>query len=239
MKEECLEERRRLLPSLKVSTVLILVGVVIGVVGVFVIGILSEPTTEELEAIKLQDTANYINAEQGRLGINCNELNSTIRNFLEKHVTPILDVHQPGRNWYKDINADMREQVKKLRYSYSDCERLYSQAQQAGWDGLQGFKYTPGLETQLAILNTLIRYEFCGAHDVKCLDEGFRDLQEAATKIETALVMADAKKTGVKLNQPENKTTQNHGARGPELRVRSFIITSPIPYTAHGTPFKA
>ena len=187
------DDKRTWLTKLGIGTALVLVGVVIAVVGVVAILILNQPSREELEATMRQESVDYIKSEQVRLGINCNDLGTTIGGFLEKDIKPVLNVHQAGRNWYKDINADVRKRIEKLRYNYSDCGRLYSQAQHASWDGLNGFKYTLGLEAQLAVLNALIRFEFCDVHDAKCLDQGFRELHDAVTKIEARLALVVSK----------------------------------------------
>jgi hypothetical protein len=182
-------DKKTWLPKLGIGMALVLAGIVIGVIGVFAIAVLNQPTQQELEAIRLQDSVEYITTEQKRLGANCNESRTAIRDFLERDVKPVMKAHQPGRNWYEDINADVRKRTEKLRYQYAACERLYAEAQRAKWDGLREFGFTAGLETELIILNTLLRFEFCDTRDAECLDQDFLDLQDAVTKIETRLAL--------------------------------------------------
>lgn len=178
--------------KLAIGTALLLVGFLIGVFTVFAFAVRSQPSPEELEAILLQDSIKYIAAEQERLQTDCNELNTIIRVFIEQDVRPMLSSYQPGGDWYKDIDPDMRKRMEKLRYDYSSCGRLYSEAQRIKWEGLKKFGYTTALETELTVLNTLIGFEFCDVHDVKCMDQGFFDLKDAVSKIETRLVASDA-----------------------------------------------
>ena len=173
---------------------LVLIGVVIGVIGVFAIAARNQPSPEELEAIRLQDTVDYIKIEQERLGVNCNELSMTMRDFLEKDIKPVLIAHQFSQNWYEDIDSDVRNRMGVLRDNYFACGRLYRAAQHGKWDGLNGVEFTVELDRDVIVLNTLIRFEFCDVHDAKCLDQGFRDLHDAVSKIETRLALADTKR---------------------------------------------
>lgn len=187
MKVKLVDDEKTWFTKLAIGTAVLLVGIVIGVVAVFAYLILNQPSREELEASMLQESVKYITTEQQRLGVNCNEFNTTIRDFLEKDIKPVLDVHQPGRNWYKDINADVRKRMDSQISNYAACGRLYSEAQRVKWDGLKGFEFTVSFQSSLMVLNTLIGFEFCDVHDAKCLDQGFRDLQDAVTEIENHL----------------------------------------------------
>lgn len=187
MKFKLFEAKTMPFAKLALGAALLFVGIVIGVLTVFVIAVLNKPSPEELKSILLQDAVKYITAEQKSLGIECNELNTAIRTYLEQDLRPILNSYQSGENWYKGIDADMRKRMSKLRYDYSSCGRLYSEAKRVNWDGLERFGYSSALEYELAVLNTLIGFEFCDVHDAKCLAQGFIDLEDAVTKIETSL----------------------------------------------------
>lgn len=179
--------KRKWIAKLGLGTVLVLAGVVVGILGVLVIASLVKPDLKEVEAIKQQYTIEYIKSEQKRLGIDCGALNATTRSFLENNIKPILSASQSSRNWYKDIHADVRNLMDGLRDNYFACGRLYRAAQNVKWDGLNGLKYTIELDREITVLNTLVGIEFCNEHDVMCLDQGFRDLRDAVTKIETRL----------------------------------------------------
>lgn len=173
--------------KLAFGTALLLVGIVVGVVAVLAYIILNQPSREEIEADMRQESIKYITSEQQRLGINCSEFNITIRNLLEKDIKPVFKIHQPGRNWYKDISSDLRKRMDSQLSNYSSCGRLYSEAQRVKWDGLKGFEFTVGFQSNLMVLNTLIGHEWCDEHDAKCLDQKFLDLRDAVRKIETYL----------------------------------------------------
>ena len=80
--------------------------------------------------------------------------------------------------------------MDELRDNYFACGRLYRAAKNVKWDGLNGLEYTIELDREIAVLNTLVGIEFCNEHDAMCLDQGFRDLQDAVTKIETRLAQS-------------------------------------------------
>jgi hypothetical protein len=40
---------------------------------------------------------------------------------------------------------------------------------------------------------SLIRFEFCDIRDAECMDQGFSDLKDAVSKIETRLASTDEK----------------------------------------------
>lgn len=187
MKAKFFNNKKPWFAKLAIGTTLLLVGVVIGVVAVLAYIILNQPSREEIEASMVQESIKYITTEQQRLGINCNAFNATIRDFLEKDIKPILKIHQPGRNWYKDISADAQKRMDSFISNYSSCGRLYSEAQRIKWDGLKGFKFTVAFQSRLMVLNTLIGFEWCDEHDGKCLDQKFLDLRDTVTKIETHL----------------------------------------------------
>lgn len=179
--------------KLALGTALLFVGIVIGVLAVFAVAVLNKPSPEGLKEVLLQDAVKYITAEQKSLGIECNELNKTIRAYLEQDLRPVLNSYQSGENWYKGIDADMRKRMSKLRYDYSSCGRLFSEAKRVNWDGLEKFGYSSALEYELAVLNTLIGFEFCDVNDAKCLGKSFIDLEDAVTKIEIILTPTELK----------------------------------------------
>jgi len=187
MNAKIVDEQKTRFTKLAIGTVLLLVGVVIGVVAVFAFLLLNQSSREEIEASMLQESVKYITTEQQRLGINCSEFNTIIRDLLEKDIKPVLNAHQPGRNWYKDINADVRKRMDSQISNYAACGRLYSEAQRVKWDGLKGFEFTVNFQSSLMVLNTLIGYELCDVQDASCLDQRFLDVQDAVTKTENHL----------------------------------------------------
>lgn len=187
MKAKFVNDKKSWFTKLTIGTTMLLVGIVIGVVAVFAFLLLNQPSREEMEARMLQDAVKYITTEQQRLGINCSEFNTTVRDFLAKDIKPVLNAHQPGRNWYKDINADMLKRLESLKSNYGACGTLYSEAQRVKWNGLKGFEFTVSFQSSLMVLNALIGYEFCDGRDASCLDQRFRLVQDAVTKIENHL----------------------------------------------------
>lgn len=177
---------RQVINSL-IGITLLLLGIVIGVVAVLAFIILNQPSREEIEASMVQESIKYITTEQQRLGIDCNTFNTTIRDFLEKEIKPVLKIHQPGRNWYKDISEDDRTRMNKYVSNFTSCEMLYCDAKRVKWDGLKGFGSTVGLLRNLMVLNILIRHEWCEDYDAKCLDQEFHDLRDIVRKIDAHL----------------------------------------------------
>lgn len=54
--------------------------------------------------------------------------------------------------------------------------------------GIKEFGLTIGLEKEIIVLTTLLRFDFC-ERDAACLDQAFLELQDAVTKIETRLAL--------------------------------------------------
>lgn len=175
------------LKKLGIGIALVLIGVVVGVIGVLVILVQSQPDSEELEAIRLQDTVEYITKEQERLGINCGALSSTIQSFMRSEVMPALSIKQPGRNWIKEISENGRKQMGELRDNYFACGRLYRAAQNGKWDGFKSLRYTVELDREIIVMNTLIRFQTCNEQDAACFDQSYRQLLDAVRKIEKHL----------------------------------------------------
>jgi hypothetical protein len=116
-----------------------------------------------------------------------------IRVFLDQDLRPVLNSYQSGENWYKRMTPDMRKRIEKLQNDYASCGRLYSEAQRVKWQGLNQFGNIMALETELIVLLTLIRFEFCDIRDAECMDKGLSDLKDAVSKIETRLASTDEK----------------------------------------------
>ncbi|MDP2030918.1 MAG: hypothetical protein Q8K12_14870 [Thiobacillus sp.] len=189
------EDNKRLLAKLGVGTIFVLVGVVVGVIGVLVIAVRNQPDPKELEEIRRQDVVEYIQTEQARLGIDCDGLKTTIQDFLEKDIRPVLNARQPGQDWNQDVSSNVRKRAGELRDYYFACGRLYSAARNGKWDGLKGLEFAVELDREIIILNTLIRFgEFGEQCDAMCLDQNFRELQGAFRKIEARLAEPESKR---------------------------------------------
>jgi hypothetical protein len=182
------EDKKRWLTKLGISSILVFAGVVIGVVGVLFIAVRDQPDPKELEALRLQDTIAYITAEQARLGVDCGALRPAIQNFLVNAIQPVLNVRQPGTDWNTEVSEDVRKQMGELRDFYFACGRLYRAAQNGKWDGLDDLRFAIELDKEIILINTLIRFgEFGEECDASCLDKNFLDLQEAVNRIEVRL----------------------------------------------------
>lgn len=162
---------------------LVFAGIVLGALAVVVLLFASKPSPEEIAEAQRRDTITYIKSEQLRQGVDCSKLASNINSFLESQVQPLEVRHMPGRNWYKDVPTAAKKHIEKLRDDYSTCERLSIQARNEGIHGLDGFVPVEGLETQLVILYTVMRYEFCAVSNLYCMDQSFEDLRAAANTI--------------------------------------------------------
>ncbi len=182
---------------------LVFAGMVLGALAVVALLFASKPSPEEIAEAQRRDTVAYIKAEQLRQGVDCSKLTSNISSFLESQVQPIEELHRPGRNWYKDVTQDAKKQIEKLRDDYSTCERLSIQARNEGVRGLVGFVPVEGLETQLVIVYTVMRNEFCAVNNLPCMDQSFEDLQGAANAIRETIAKQrkqTAQTNGVRLH---------------------------------------
>lgn len=182
------EKYKRLCAKLRMISFLVFVGIVIGAIGVLVLLLWSGPDAEELEAIRLQDTMEYIQGEQARIGFDCSQLATGIKDFLNQDLRPVLDARQPGQDGNENISADVRERMGALRDRYFVCGRLYAAARNGNWDGMKGLAFAVELDRDIIVLNTLIRFgEFGTECDSTCLDENFRELRTASDRIEARL----------------------------------------------------
>jgi hypothetical protein len=182
------ENKKMRLAKLGMGTLLVFAGIVIGAIGVLVLLLWSGPDAEELEAIRLQDTVEYIQGEQERIGFDCSLLAKEIRDFLHQDLRPMLDTRQPGQDWNGDVSADVRERMGELQDRYSVCGRLYAAARNGKWDGMKDLAFAVELDRDIIVLNTLIRFgEFGSECDALCLDGNFRELRDAFARIEARL----------------------------------------------------
>jgi hypothetical protein len=182
------ENHKRLFAKFGMGTLLIFVGIVIGAIGVLGILLWSGPDAEDLEAILLQDNVEYIQGEQARIGFDCSQLATGIKDFLNQDLRPVLDARQPGQDWNENISVDVRERMDTLRDRYFVCGRLYAAARNGNWDGMKSLAFAVELDRDIIVLNTLIRFgEFGTECDSTCLDGNFRELRTAFDRIETRL----------------------------------------------------
>lgn len=63
--------------------------------------------------------------------------------------------------------------VAILAYLIFFLRKTVYEAQRVKWEGLKGFKFSVGFQSNLMVLNTLIGFEWCDEHDAKCLDQNF------------------------------------------------------------------
>jgi hypothetical protein len=182
------ENHKGLFAKFWMGSLLVFVGIVIGTVGVLVLLLWSGPDAEELEAIRLQDTVEYIQGEQARIGFDCSQLATGIKDFLNQDLRPVLGARQPGQDWNENISVDVRERMDTLQDRYFVCGRLYAAARNGSWDGMKYLAFAVELDREIIVLNTLIRFgEFGTECDSACLDGNFRELRAASDRIEARL----------------------------------------------------
>ena len=182
------ENKKKLLAKLGMGALLVFAGIVIGAIGILVALFLNQPDQEELEAVLLRDTVEYIQGEQARIGFDCSLLARGIKDFLNNDLRPVLDTRQHGQDWNQQVSADVRERMGTLRDRYFVCGRLYHTAQNGKWNGMKDLGFAVELDRDIIVLNTLIRFgEFGGECDAACLDGNFRELREAFDRIEARL----------------------------------------------------
>lgn len=170
------------------GAVLVLLGIVIGAVGILVLLLRSGPDAEEVEAIRLQETVEYIQGEQTRIGFDCSQLAAGIRDFLHRDLRSVLNARQSGQDWNKNVSADVRERMGELRDRYFVCGRLFAAARNGNWDGMKDLAFAVELDRDIIVMNTLIRFgEFGDECHSACLDENFRELRMASDRIEARL----------------------------------------------------
>jgi hypothetical protein len=187
MKARFVDGKKGGLAELGRGAALVILGILVGVIAVFTIAIRNQPSPDELEAIRLQYTVDYIESEQARLGFKCSNLRTTIQQFLEKDIGPILEAHQPGRHWNRDINENIRNRMEAVRTYYLACGRLYREAQLAKWDGLKELDFAVELDRDITLIDMLVAIDFCEGNDAACRDENSRKLHDAVIRIESRL----------------------------------------------------
>lgn len=181
---------KKSLARLGKGTVLVLVGIVIGAIGVLMIVMRQQPDLNELKEIRLQHTIKYVKSEQARLGIDCHALRKTLQGFLNDDVHPALRARKPSQEWIGYISQDARKRMGEVRDYYFACGRLYRAAQSVQWDEFRDMDFTESLDKEIITLNTLIRFGESGEKcDASCLDGNFREMQDAVTNIERRLKM--------------------------------------------------
>jgi hypothetical protein len=176
------------LTKLALSVILVFVGILIGVIGILTVLTFDTLEPEEVEAIRLKDTIEYVQTEQARLGVDCGMLKATLLSFVQNEIRPVLNARQSGQEWNQFISADVSDRMEELQRNYFVCGRLYRAAQNGKWEGLKDLAFAVELDKEIIILHTLVSFgEFGEQCDALCLDQRFGELQSAVKKIEVRL----------------------------------------------------
>lgn len=184
------ENKRSPFAKYGVAITLVLIGVVSGIVITLALIVRDRPDPKSLEEVSKQYVIEYTKKEQARLGVNCSALKTTIKGFLEKDIRPVLSARQPGEDWNQHINTDARKRMGDIRDYYFACGRLYSAAKSVKWDGMKDLDFSVELDREIIMLNTLLGFgEFSEQCNAACLDQNYRELQEAFKKIEDRLAI--------------------------------------------------
>lgn len=188
--------KKNLLSRFGRGAMLILLGIVIGVVGILMLILLRQPDMNEIKEANLQYTVNYIKSEQRHLGIDCHSLRKNIQNFLIDEIHPVLRTYNLRNGQAVHFSQDARKRMEKIRDDYFICGRLYQAAQSVQWDEFMDVDFAVRIDTEIILLNTLIRFgEFGKTCDEICLDGNFNSIETAALKIENQLTKHESKES--------------------------------------------
>lgn len=183
-------DKKNLLAKYGIAITLVLIGVVGGIAITLVLLVLDRPDPKSLEEVRKQYVIDYTKKEQTRLGIDCGALKTSLRGFLEKDIRPVLNARQPAQDWNQYVSAEVRKRMGDMRDYYFACGRLYSAARSVKWDGMKDLGFSVELDRDIIVLNTFLGFGGFGEQcNAACLDQNFRELQEAFKKIEDRLAI--------------------------------------------------
>lgn len=170
------------------GAVFIFSGVVIGIIGIFIIALSRQPDINEIKEDRLQYTIKYIKSEQESLGIDCHSLKKNIQDFMADEIQPVLKAHRNSQGLNSNFSQGAQKRMEQIRDSYFACGRLYRTAQNVQWDGFKDVDFTVKLDTEIILLNVLIGYGEVGKScDGICPDGNYNSIEIAVEKIEGQL----------------------------------------------------
>lgn len=165
-----------------------LAGVLISLLGIYLFARWYERGADSPDQSRRKYIVDFSKREQLTYGKNCVQLNTGLRNLLEKEISPLLQKRKPGENWDRYTSSALKQELDDYREYMSMCRRLYLEGRNGEINGLQNLAFTTKIDKDLATLGILMKYgaprQNC---DSRCIDERFKEVEDRYNRILTEL----------------------------------------------------
>ena len=178
-----LEQKKSNLKTIGLGALLILVGAAIGAATILA---LVGRNQQKEEQVRREYIVEYTKSEEVRLGVDCKILKGKLRDFLQSEIGPVLRARRPGQGWSSLISDDLRARTGKQRDHLFACGSLYLAGRRGEWNGLKDLDFSVALDKEMIVVDTLVRFGDPKTKcDASCLDQNFKDLEDAVKKLES------------------------------------------------------